>query len=158
MNSLLKYILIVNLVSVILIGLFAVGSVMYENYKETYYTQSQVDAAQQGGQLLAPPKGILYSLGNVLAFLFMFVLPAFIVLMSGIYQYKNPNFKGYGKSLLIPLSYVILAFVLTLLIGQLTINLSGEEGMIFIYIWAQFMLTFVTVAIVNLVICLIKRD
>ncbi len=39
-----------------------------------------------------------------------FIFPLFVIVLSAFYQSKNPNFKGYFKSLLIPLSFGIVSF------------------------------------------------
>lgn len=156
MNQLLKSVILVNIVFIVIFGIFTTIGLLYENYTANYYSQEEISSMHAQGQLVAVPKGPLFVLGQGLFYIFMFILPIFVIIISGIYQLKNLNLKEYGESLLIPLSYILIAFLGTLLWGSLT-NISGEEGMIFAYFWLQFAITFAAVAIVNLIIYFIKK-
>ena len=77
--------------------------------------------------------------------------------MGVMFVYREPSGRGYGKSLIIPLSYVVVGFLVTVLWGKI-VNLVGEEGMVLAVFWLQFVIAFVAVAVINFVIYLVRRN
>ena len=158
MDQLIKYILFVNVVLILVLAGSTISFILYENYTLTYGKEVVLSPEEQN-EVIYPPKGPLFILRQVFGFLFTFMMPLLVVVASGYYQYSqysNPTIRSYAKSLLIPFSYIFIAFFLTLLSGKL-IGLHGEENMVFFFIWMQFAITFLAVAIVNFWVFLFKR-
>ena len=81
------------------------------------------------------------------------VLPFFVLITSSIYQSENQNFSGYGKSLFIPLSYMILGFSMVLFLQP-----DGIDYRPITAIESTYTPTFFLVIIVNLIILIIYRQ
>jgi hypothetical protein len=58
---------------------------------------------------------------------------------------------------MIPSSYVTVAYFTTLL-GGYFFRTQGEGGMVFLYIWAQLIVTFTSVAVINLILFLMFQN
>ena len=156
MGQLLKYILIANLSLIIILSLLTITDIAYENYKENYYTPGEVDEIHSEGDLVTIPKGPLYTFNKSLGFLFFYIMPLVVILLGVIYCFKDPSLSGYFKSLIIPVSYIILNFILTIIYGKI-IGISGEEGMIYLFIWLQLGVTFIASVLVNLIVLGVKK-
>ena len=85
-----------------------------------------------------------------------FGVPIFIMIMSGMYLWKNPTGKEYFKSLLIPLSYV--ALFGTYLFIWLFNFAKGEEGMVILFVIPVLLGTFILIVISNVVILFIRKN
>ncbi|MBU3923605.1 MAG: hypothetical protein KJ592_01695 [Nanoarchaeota archaeon] len=153
-KDLIKPILIITIISLILIGSITIFQLADENYTKTQFQKQTYD--EQGNMLMEVPLDNLYLTipGGASLFLWMFILPLLVIILSARYLLKNPN--SYGKSLLIPISYILINYLLTILWAYAT-NVQGEEGMAFLYFYALFTITFIATAIINFIIYLIKR-
>lgn len=160
MNQLLKYLLVTNVILIILGALIISFGLLDKSYKANFYTQSEIDAIHAQGNLVPlPSNGIFYYFTFGLGYLFFYGFPIFIILMSGMYQFKNFNFKGYLKSLLIPVIYILVVFIIFMIIYSLEVFGTGEDvGFLGLYIFGQLMVTFILVLVINLIIFLILRS
>lgn len=86
----------------------------------------------------------------------LFLIPIFIVVMCLIYQHNNLDSAGYGKSLLMPLSYILFGAILVF--SWVTFTFEGEmvNWMLFFYL-IHFGVTFVAVSVINLSYLLIRK-
>jgi len=97
------------------------------------------------------PQGPIYFIGIGLLILFFFGVPIFIVLISAVYQYKNPNWKEYRKSLLIPISSIVIEFIF--IMGLL----EDEEGLVAGLVFTRLASIFVIVLVTNFIIFLVRK-
>jgi len=92
--------------------------------------------------------------GGIFVIFYIFFLPLFVIFISGRYQFFNPDYRNYAKSLLIPLVFSIVA----ILMQWYGIRFSSEVA---VYVWVFSSLwyssTILIVAIVNWIIYLLKR-
>jgi len=147
MNKLLKYVLIVNLILLILIGIVALMGILGENYNGS-------NTAPREGLEVKEPRNPYSTLGTIAFFIAFYILPLFAVAMAVIYQFKEPYFLGYLKSLIIPITTIIVAFLMSAIWGS---RLQGEEGMVILLFIGVWIAVFILVLIINLIIFLVKR-
>jgi len=137
MDKLLKYVLLVNIISLIFCILIIPLSIFYEHF-EAY--------EKIIGIFLFPIFGI-----------FMFIFPIFIIYLSVNYFVKEIKFVNYLRSLLIPLSYIIGV----LLLAGISLNVinnpnGGNAFMAFAIAGIQSIITMLAVVIINFGILLFK--
>jgi len=156
MNKLLKQVLIVNGILLILGILFVSFTYYGQNYKKNHPLEIQYDSA--GKPLPATIPAVPFqSVFSALFQIFFWVFPIFVILMSAVYLYKNPNIKNYFWSLVIPLSYGFLAIIFTVLISRIGNYGAEGSGFAFLFMLMQTGATFVLVLIINLIILGIKH-
>lgn len=153
MNKILKYILIVDIILIISFG----SMLLFSSLGKIYGHQVGGGFDEQGQPRLVMfvPNQFFQTISNLFGFLMFYLFPIFIVFISGLYQFKNPSIKGYFKSLLIPLSYVIIGFILMMILARIE-SWVGEEAIAAMYILFQLAVTFIAVVIVNLIIFGVK--
>lgn len=152
MNQLLKYILVVYLTLIILFGLILIFSSLGKAYG--HEIGGGLNEQGQRNLLMFVPNQFFQTISNFFGFLMLYLFPIFIVFMSGLYQFKNPVLQGYFKSLLIPVSYVIIGLLILFTITYRTC--VGEECLGVMIILLQLAITFVAVIIINLIILGVK--
>ncbi len=100
--------------------------------------------------------GFAFSLFDIIGFIYSWVFPIFIILTCLLYQHKNRDFVSYGKSLLIPLSYVLFGSIL--LFPWVFIVFQGEaEGFAILFFLIQSGIIFIAVLVVNLIYLFIDK-
>lgn len=154
MDRLVKYLTIVYIVLIILTGLSYIFLMSYNNYLESYVPETKYDL--QGRQMLTekPMNVLSYELFQGISKLTFFGFPVFLIFMSALYLAKEK--EGYFKSLLIPVSYVVIVLVLSII---LFLNFAeGEQGMGFIAILMQLVITLVSSLIVNGIVLAIVKN
>lgn len=128
MKQLTKYLLVTSIITIILFVFLTIVQAIFKN-----------DVSDPADPLV----------------FIIFILPFIIIFISGFYQFRNPSGKGYLKSLLIPLLFMIISIVAILVYIKVA-NFSGEENMIFgIWIFSV-IITFIAIAVINLIILGIK--
>ncbi|PIR53511.1 hypothetical protein COU76_00500 [Candidatus Peregrinibacteria bacterium CG10_big_fil_rev_8_21_14_0_10_49_10] len=89
-----------------------------------------------------------------LEMILLFGMPALVIFASTRYLWKHP--KQFINSLMIPASYIVLNFFLTLLWAYI-VQIHGEGGWIFLFYWFQFVVVFVACFSINLLLYGIRR-
>jgi len=156
MKQSVKYILIINSILLIL-AILIISLVFFYNYKNSLIESSQISSS---GELLRGgiKGGFLYYLIFTLVIIFFYIFPLFVAIMSGVYQLKNPNLTGFFKSLLIPLSYAILTFILLAIFWVLNSSgYSAGENTVVLSVMVQLIATLLLVILTNSLIILIIR-
>ncbi|PIR57626.1 MAG: hypothetical protein COU71_02980 [Parcubacteria group bacterium CG10_big_fil_rev_8_21_14_0_10_38_31] len=143
MNKFLKYVLVVNLSFIIFSAIVLLLHPVFQD-----------SSIVSGGIIKALFEFIsIYTIGVG--------FPLFAVILSGIYQYKNPNFREYGKSLLITFSFVILFCIsiptFLFLNGRFEGGLSMEGGQFLVIIGMISIAIFISSAIINLATLFVSR-
>lgn len=140
-KDLVKIIIILNIIVVVIITLITIFGALDKNLISN--TPRDIHDENQVMSLAESP---FHKTSQLLGGIYFFAMPLLVVLLSIKYILKNP--QNYGKSLMIPISYIIVSYFLILLWAYI-VNIQGEEGMIFLYIYAQFAATFILVSIIN---------
>ncbi len=156
MKQSIKYVLIINSILLIL-AILIISLVFFYNYKNSLIESSQISSS---GDLLGGgiKGGFLYYFIFTLVIIFFYIFPLFVAIMSGLYQLKNPNLTGFFKSLLIPLSYATLTFVLLAIFWVLNSpGYNAGENTVALSVMIQLIATLLLVMIVNSIILFIIR-
>ena len=135
MEELLRKILLVNVVFLVLFALFLV--------------------TEQIGEV--DPSGV-FDLSDLIGAILFYGAPLFVVLVSVIYQHHHMDFGGYGKSLFLPLSYILFSAVLVFTWTFVFLSQGEGRGFTIIFYLMQLGATFAAVLIVNLIYLIIGKS
>jgi len=154
MERLTKYFIIVYSVLILLTILGYVFGALYNYDIRNNVPEAQYDS--QGNQLVReiPQDTPYFFLKQGIGLLSFFGFPIFIIFMSALYLYKEK--EGYFKSLLIPISFIVIAGITSFV--WLFNFASGEEGMLIFYIIPMLLIMLVVSLIVNgIVFAIVKK-
>ncbi len=141
-------------VLIVLIGITVLVNYFNDKDKASFVPPTRYDS--EGNRILyKAPLGRYFLLLGFFAFLTFYGFPVFVVILSALYLLDDPSHNQNLKSLLIPVSYAVLAFISSYI--WLIKFAVGEEGMAAIYVWMQLAATFFVVLLTNGIILLIKR-
>jgi len=134
MKRVLKYILLVNLIFAVYLF------ISWIVHTFTALPSPRVD-------------GVIYPYSAYLLGLGMYFYPFVVLFFTLHYLISETTWRGYGKSLLIPLSYTVgmnILFWFTLVSG-LTSNSAFWFGLVWVGFWIQSLITFGAVAVLSAV-------
>jgi hypothetical protein len=161
MNKLLKYILIVSIVMFILFSLmeifFILGIIFSHQIEGNFDQEGPIPVGTF-------PNQTFQTLGILFMYALFFITPLLVISLCIMFLIKNPDFRGYIKSLVIVIFYFIAFFIIIVLYYLFgyapygKVRLGGEwSGIEIFLVFIQMIITLILVVIINLVTLLILK-
>jgi hypothetical protein len=154
MERITKYFTIVYSVLILLLALFYISAELYNSDIKNNVPEAKYDS--QGNQLITqvPEDTPYFFLKQTIGLFTFFGFPIFIIFMSALYLYKQK--EGYLKSLLLPVSFVLLVGIISFIWA---VNFArGEEATLLFFIVPMLVITLIVSLIVNgIIFAIIKH-
>ncbi len=148
--------LLISVVIILVLSIFWVGSAEYAYYQKiNYYSSEQVEQIHQAGDILPIPSEY-YTFINLSIYLF-YISCIIVFLLSLFYMFKNSDSKGYFKSLIIPVCFILFSFIGATILSQNTSIFSGEGGLKAVIPFFILLGLLILTGIANLFIYLVRR-